>query len=64
MGERADALASHIRVQRAELGGSIRELNDKVRQAVDWRHRVCENPVSALVVAAIAGFLLHKIIRG
>jgi len=64
MGERADALASHIREQREELGWNLRELNYKVKEAVDWRHRVSENPVGAVVVAAVAGFLFHKLIRG
>lgn len=63
MGERADALATHIRAQREELGCDIRELNYKVKEAVDWRHRVRENPVGAVIVAAIGGFLFHTLIR-
>ncbi len=63
MGERADALASHIRRQRDELGDNIRELNSKMKEAVDWRHRVRENPVGAMIAAAVAGFLFHALIR-
>ncbi|HTU35396.1 MAG TPA: hypothetical protein VMF66_16455 [Candidatus Acidoferrum sp.] len=63
MGQRADALASHIRQQREELGDNIRELNFRMKEAVDWRHRVRENPVRAMIVAAVAGFFLYKLIR-
>lgn len=63
MGERADALTSHIRQQREELGDNIRELNFRVKEAVDWRYRVRENPLGAMIVAAVAGFLFHALIR-
>ncbi|MGH9733392.1 MAG: hypothetical protein ACRD8A_02220 [Candidatus Acidiferrales bacterium] len=63
MGERADALASHIRQQREELGDNIRELNFRMKEAVDWRYRVRENPIRAMIAAAVAGFLFHAIIR-
>lgn len=63
MGERADALTSHIRQQREELGDNIRELNFRVKEAVDWRYRVRENPLGAMIAAAVAGFLFHALIR-
>lgn len=68
MGERADALAAealttHIRAQREELGYNIRELNYRMKQAIDWRHRVRENPIGAIIAAAVAGFFLHAVVR-
>lgn len=63
MGERADALASHIRQQRQELGENIRELNFRMKEAVDWRYRVRENPIGAMIAAAVAGFLFHALVR-
>lgn len=63
MGERADALASHIRQQRQELGENIRELNFRMKEAVDWRYRVRENPIGAMIAAAVVGFLFHALVR-
>ncbi|HEX5425251.1 MAG TPA: hypothetical protein VFW94_17010 [Candidatus Acidoferrales bacterium] len=63
MGERADALASHIRQQREELGDNIRELNFRMKEAVDWRYRVRENPIGAMIAAAVVGFLFHALVR-
>lgn len=63
MGERADALTSHIRRQREELGDNIRELNFRMKQGFDWRHRVRENPVRAMIAAVIAGFVFYRLIH-
>lgn len=63
MGERADALASHIRQQREQLGDNIRELNFRMKEAVDWRYRVRENPIGAMIAAAVVGFLFHALVR-
>ena len=44
MGERADAIASHIREERAELGETFRELDSALRQTFSWRTQVQERP--------------------
>lgn len=63
MGQRADAIASHIREQREELDDNIRELQTKVKRTFDWRLQVRRNPVRAIGIAAGVGFLLAFVLR-
>lgn len=63
MGQRADAIASHIREQREELDDNIRELQTKVKRTFDWRLQVRRNPVQAIGIAAGVGFLLAFVLR-
>ena len=63
MGQRADAIATHIREQREELGDNVRELQVKVQRTFDWRRRIRRKPFEAVGIAAAMGFLLAFLLR-
>lgn len=63
MGERADAIASHIREQREELDEDLRELECKVKGQFDWRERIGKRPFASVGLAAVAGFLSWVLVR-
>ena len=63
MGERADAIASHIREERAELGENIRELDSALRHTFSWRTQVRERPFTLVGAAFLGGALLSRLVR-
>jgi hypothetical protein len=61
MGEKTDEIERYIREQRRELGQNLNELQQKVKDTVDWRSQFEEHPVAMLGIAMGGGFLLSAI---
>jgi hypothetical protein len=51
MGQTTDRIEHHIDETRQELGQHIHELQDKARNAVDWRYQTRERPWAMMGVA-------------
>jgi hypothetical protein len=58
MGEKTDEIEQHIREQRRELGRNIGELQQKVKDTVDWKAQFEQHPMAMLGIALGGGFLL------
>ena len=58
MVQESDRIKHHIDETRAELGRNLSELEDRVRQAVDWRAYFEQDPFKVLAMAFGAGLLL------
>ena len=58
MVERPDQIERHIESARSELGSNLHELEDKVRQAADWRTHFERNPMTFVGLAFGGGVLL------
>jgi hypothetical protein len=57
--ERSPAeIRNSIAETRRELAFSVNDLRSKVTQLTDWRGRLAENRQTALVGAAVAGFVI------
>ena len=64
MGETSEEIAAHIEEQRGELVENVKELERKVKRAVDWKARVQERPLSMLGIAFAGGLLFSFLTRG
>jgi|SRR5665213_1354157 len=62
MGEKTDEIERHIREQRRELGQSIDEMQQKVKDTVHWRTQFEEHPMAMLGLAVGGGLLLSAIV--
>jgi hypothetical protein len=51
-------IRASIEETRRELAFSIGDLRSKVTELTDWRKQLAENRTSALVGAAVAGFVI------
>jgi hypothetical protein len=58
MVERSDQIEKHIASTRSELGSNLQELEDKVKQAADWRTYFERNPMMVMGLALGGGVLL------
>ena len=58
MVERSDQIEKHIASTRSELGSNLQELEDKVKQAADWRTYFDRNPLMLMGLALGGGVLL------
>jgi hypothetical protein len=58
MVERSDQIEKHIASTRSELGSNLQELEDKVKQAADWRTYFDRNPMMLMGLALGGGVLL------
>jgi hypothetical protein len=47
-----------VQATRSELTYSLNDLQGKVRELTNWRRQLAENQRSAVVGAAVAGFLI------
>jgi len=63
MGEKSDRIEQHIHEERNELGGHIHELQEKVKNAVDWRAQFQQRPMTMIGVAFGGGALLSAFLR-
>jgi hypothetical protein len=61
MDEKPEQIARHIDSARTELGSNLHELEDKVRQAADWKTYFDRNPIMLLGLALGGGVLLATI---
>ena len=58
MVERSDQIEKNIASTRSELGSNLKELEDKVKQAADWRTYFDRNPMMLIGLALGGGVLL------
>ena len=53
-----EMIRASIEETRRELAFSVNDLRSKVAELTDWRRQLAENRGSALVGAAVAGFVI------
>jgi hypothetical protein len=63
MDETANEITEHIDRTRARLGSHLKELEDKVDAATDWREHFREKPHLFLGAAVVGGALLATALR-
>jgi hypothetical protein len=63
MDETTDQIEAHIDRTRERLGSNLRELEDKVEAATDWREYFGERPHVFLGAAFIGGIVLASTLR-
>ena len=64
MAEKPDQIEKHIASTRTELGNHLQELEDKVKQAADWRTYYERSPMMMLGLAFGGGALLAGLLGG
>jgi hypothetical protein len=64
MGESTDQIKRHIEEKKEDLRSNLRELEDRVKSAVDWRGHFRRNPAVGLGVGLAGGLLLAGLIGG
>ena len=63
MDETADQIEAHIDRTRERLGSNLRELEDKVDAATDWREHFRERPHLFLGAAFVGGIAIASVLR-
>ena len=63
MDETTDQIEAHIDRTRERLGSNLRELEDKVEAATDWREHFRERPHVFLGAAFIGGLVLASALK-
>jgi hypothetical protein len=63
MGETTDQIESHIETKRENLQSNLRELENKVKSATDWRQQFQNHP-GTMVAAAFGGGILVSAMVG
>ena len=53
-----EMIRASIEQTRHELAFSVNDLRSKMRELTDWRRQLAENRKTALVGAAVAGFVI------
>ena len=61
MAQAPDQIMSHIEAQRSQLARDVDELQDRLKETVDWRVHYKRHPEWFLAGAAFAGLLLSNI---
>jgi hypothetical protein len=51
-------IRASIEETRRELSYSVNDLQSKVKEITNWRAKLAENQQTAIVVAAVAGFVI------
>lgn len=64
MGQTASQIESHIATERDQLQQNIIVLDEKAREAVDWRTQFNARPRTMLAIAFGAGIVLAKFLSG
>jgi hypothetical protein len=64
MGERSDEIVHEIDQKRAELGSNLRDLEHRVKSAVDWRSQFSQHPITMIGIAFGGGILLSQLGSG
>jgi hypothetical protein len=64
MAERPDQIEQHIASTRHELGNNLHELENKVKQAADWKTYYERNPMMMVGLAFGGGVLLASMLGG
>ncbi len=63
MVQETDQIKNHIDRQRGKLERDLREIEDRVTRAVDWREQFNRNPLAIIGTAAAGGFVLSLLLR-
>lgn len=63
MDEAAHEIETHIDRTRARLSSNLKELEDKVEAAMDWREHVRRRPYVFLGAAVVGGALFATVVR-
>jgi len=63
MDETANEIEAHIDRTRERLGSNLRELQDRVDAATDWREHFRERPHLFLGAAFVGGVMLESVLR-
>lgn len=63
MGQTTDQIESHIETQREGLRANLRELEDKVKSAANWRQQFQKHPGIMVAAAFGGGLLLSALVR-
>jgi hypothetical protein len=58
MAQNPEMIRASIEETRRELAFSVNDLRSKMAELTDWRRQLAENRRSALVGAAVAGFVI------
>ena len=64
MGQTTNQIEAHIESTRDALGANLKELEQKVHTATDWKHHFQKNPMTMLGVAFGGGILLASMLAG
>lgn len=64
MGQATSQIAAHIEDTRADLGDNLRELEQKVKNATDWKQHYRNNPMTMVGVAFGGGIMLAAMLGG
>ena len=64
MGQTTHEIEAHIEDTRQHLGSNLHELEQKVKDATDWKHHYKTSPATLLGVAAGGGVLLAMLLGG
>jgi len=64
MAERTELIEQHIELTRYQLGNNLHELEDKVKQAADWRTYYERNPMMMMGLAFGGGVMLASMLGG
>jgi hypothetical protein len=62
MGQTPDQIESHIETKREDLQANLRELEHRVKSAMDWRQQFRNHPVTMIVAAFGGGMLVSAMI--
>jgi hypothetical protein len=62
MDERSHHIQQHIHQTRQDLRDNLKELEDRVKSALDWRTHFEEHPLTMLMVALGGGMLLAALL--
>ena len=63
MDQTADQIETHIERTRANLGDNLKELEQKVKDATDWRHHFENHPMTMMGMAFGGGIALATLLR-
>jgi hypothetical protein len=64
MGQTTNQIEAHIESTRDALGANLKELEQKVQTATDWKHHFQNNPMAMLGAAFGGGILLASMLGG
>lgn len=64
MGETTEQIRDEIETQRQELGENLHQLEDKVKETMDWRAQFEQRPMAGMGIAFAGGFLLSMMLPG
>ena len=64
MGENPKQIENHIRRTRNELSDNLSELQEKVKNAIDWRAQFSERPMTMIGIAFGGGVLMSSLLGG